>query len=398
MTAMEPKRVVLICILAWVAWLWPAWLGPAQPAADPPDFRQTIRSYSELLASVASDEEALALFSSSLGPALNLKDSLSVMTARPGMPSGRQSGRPPAEGVIAQDWLVREGRDAAVRLVAGLAALRISVAVKETADSGNQLAAKAELERAAKQKDWLKEKSAAPLLGRVLELGGSLIAIPATQAVQTEDSPGYASYAAYLDQTYPRLIGSDDAWLTLAEQEGGRGIHRRLAEYWKTPGTAQDDTFVSRYFNGRLRPVLTAHTIALALRMEADAEQQAREAWGRLRTWRDRMKELKGLHRLCGTWQWTIHNHQNHQDHKMVMVFPPPTGDNGSDSAGPARVVVLGDGVYLRWESPGGVQEDSLLFAGEGQRLEGTFVNSAGAWGSITGKRVQPCPTKNDER
>jgi hypothetical protein len=52
---------------------------------------------------------------------------------------------------------------------------------------------------------------------------------------------------------------------------------------------------------------------------------------------------------------------------------------------------VLGDVVYLRWEFPGVVQEDSLLFTGEGQRLEGSFVNSSGAWGSITGKRTAPC-------
>ena len=58
---------------------------------------------------------------------------------------------------------------------------------------------------------------------------------------------------------------------------------------------------------------------------------------------------------------------------------------------GPAEIVVLGDVVYLRWEAEGRVQEDSLLLSKEGQRLEGTFVNNAGGWGAITGKRTAAC-------
>ena len=55
------------------------------------------------------------------------------------------------------------------------------------------------------------------------------------------------------------------------------------------------------------------------------------------------------------------------------------------------KIVVLGDVVYLRWERDGKVQEDSLLFSKEGQRLEGTFVNSQGGWGSVSGKRTASC-------
>lgn len=80
----------------------------------------------------------------------------------------------------------------------------------------------------------------------------------------------------------------------------------------------------------------------------------------------------------------------------MMMRFdlplPPPTQQpDPAQAMKPAKIVVLGEGVYLRWESAGGYQEDSLLFTGEGQRLEGSFMNSAGAWGSITGKRVAAC-------
>jgi hypothetical protein len=133
-----------------------------------------------------------------------------------------------------------------------------------------------------------------------------------------------------------------------------------------------------------------AQVTASAIRAEVTAEQHARTHWISLKAWPDKVRETKGLARLCGTWQWTIHNHQHHQDQKVAMVFPPP--DAGSfTGARPAKTVVLGDTIYLRWEFPGVVQEDSLLFTGEGQRLEGSFVNSSGAWGSITGKRTAAC-------
>ena len=43
-----------------------------------------------------------------------------------------------------------------------------------------------------------------------------------------------------------------------------------------------------------------------------------------------------------------------------------------------------------KWKGAGG---QSLLLK-EGQRLEGTFVNNAGGWGSITGKRTAACENK----
>jgi len=77
----------------------------------------------------------------------------------------------------------------------------------------------------------------------------------------------------------------------------------------------------------------------------------------------------------------------------MIVTFSPPDSPLASEPR-PAKLVVLADGVYLRWEFQGGYQEDSLLFTGEGQRLEGSFVNSAGAWGSITGKRMTRCTSE----
>jgi hypothetical protein len=55
------------------------------------------------------------------------------------------------------------------------------------------------------------------------------------------------------------------------------------------------------------------------------------------------------------------------------------------------ETIVLGDNVYLRWDFDGRVQEDSLQFNKEGQRLEGNFVNSQGGWGSISVKKTADC-------
>lgn len=122
-----------------------------------------------------------------------------------------------------------------------------------------------------------------------------------------------------------------------------------------------------------------------------EAGRQAMEEWWRLKTWKDRVRGTRGQSRLCGTWQWVIHNHQrHHEEQKLSLIFPPP-GNDGAPLPGLSEIVVLGDVVYLRWERDGKVQEDSLLFSKEGQRLEGTFVNSQGGWGSVSGKRTASC-------
>lgn len=125
-----------------------------------------------------------------------------------------------------------------------------------------------------------------------------------------------------------------------------------------------------------------------AAHIEAWAIDAVHREWFRIYNWKDQVRQQRGLGRLCGTWQWSIHNHQNHREEKTAVIFAPL----GTVSAtSPAEIIVLGDSVYLRWETRAGVQEDSLLFSGEGQRLEGTFVNTAGGWGSITGKRTATC-------
>src|SRR6185295_16957654 len=120
-----------------------------------------------------------------------------------------------------------------------------------------------------------------------------------------------------------------------------------------------------------------------AIRLEVDAMQATYREWDRIRNWNGRVRELRGQARLCGTWQWIIHNHQkNHHEQRLLLLFPP-AGQTQATLPGLVETIVLGENVYLRWEIDGRVQEDSLQFNREGQRLEGTFVNSQGGWGSI---------------
>jgi len=105
----------------------------------------------------------------------------------------------------------------------------------------------------------------------------------------------------------------------------------------------------------------------------------------------DQLKSQQSAMRLCGSWEWTIHNHKNHLERKTAVVLLPPGAQAPPNLPQPAKMVVMGDAVYLRWEFPGGYQEDSLLLAKEDRRLEGTFKNTAGDWGAITAKRVSVC-------
>jgi hypothetical protein len=183
-----------------------------------------------------------------------------------------------------------------------------------------------------------------------------------------------------------RLYGSPQtrAWL---DQQG--------KSFWNDSLNQLSDMVGSSEWGKGIQGEATASTILTTLekaaRLELDAMQASYQEWDRIRSWKDRVRGLRGQARLCGTWQWIIHNHQQlHQEQKLILLFPP-AGNTKATLLGLAETIVLGENVYLRWEVDGRVQEDSLQFSKEGQRLEGTFVNSEGGWGSISGKRTAGC-------
>jgi len=121
-----------------------------------------------------------------------------------------------------------------------------------------------------------------------------------------------------------------------------------------------------------------------------EASQKATAAWWDIYGWKDRIRQAKGRARLCGTWQWIIHNHQLHGEQKSTIMFPPP-GQVSAQAATPTEIIILGDAIYLRWEHNGQIQEDSLLFIKDDNKIEGSFMNNTGGWGPITAKRTAPC-------
>lgn len=121
-----------------------------------------------------------------------------------------------------------------------------------------------------------------------------------------------------------------------------------------------------------------------------ESSQRATAAWWDMYGWKARIRQAKGQARLCGTWQWIIHNHQVHGEQKSTVIFPP-AGKVSANAAAPAETIVLGDAIYLRWEHNGHIQEDSLLFIKDDAKIEGSFVNNTGGWGPINGKRIAPC-------
>ncbi|MGC3973746.1 MAG: hypothetical protein QM771_05095 [Nitrospira sp.] len=146
------------------------------------------------------------------------------------------------------------------------------------------------------------------------------------------------SVAAESHEAMQRRIESQTAWLS-----DGTTLGPALARLQTLTATARTEE--------------TALLIGGAVaQIEAWAIDNVHREWFRIYNWKDQVRQQRGLVRLCGTWQWSIHNHQNHREEKTAVIFAPP----GSVSAtSPAEIIVLGDSVYLRWETRAGVQEDS---------------------------------------
>jgi hypothetical protein len=174
------------------------------------------------------------------------------------------------------------------------------------------------------------------------------------------------------------------AWLDQQTQASWHDSLHQLSDVVVSPEWAKNN-------QGESASTRSVAVLERAIRLEVDAMQASYREWDRLRNWNGRVRELRGQARLCGTWQWIIHNHQkNHQEQKFSLLFPP-AGQTQGNRPGLVETIVLGENVYLRWEIDGRIQEDSLQFNKEGQRLEGTFVNSQGGWGSISGKKTADC-------
>jgi hypothetical protein len=223
-----------------------------------------------------------------------------------------------------------------------------------------------------------KELGIAELSQSAHELMASLAAWQLADSIQrTSEETLSASMASVTPSTVQQ------AWMNANSRLPDMPELVRLLTEQSPPDLAQSESSTRR-----AALLLAAHRVAF------EAHQGALTAWWSLREWKDRVRQARGLARLCGTWQWTIHNHRQHQEQKTVIIFPP-AGQTPPNVPLPVETVILGDSVYLRWENGSYVQEDSLLLIREGlkeaTRIEGSFVNNTGGWGPITAKRTADC-------
>ena len=227
---------------------------------------------------------------------------------------------------------------------------------------------------------FAKELLVQDLTAEVHRLMGSLAAWHLASTIRE------AARDQQLDTVTELLSGSSHALVWLGQQ-GTMSWHdslKQLSDLVASPEWAKKN-------QGESASTLSITVLERAASLEVDAIQASYQEWDRIRNWKHRVRRLRGQSRLCGTWQWIVHNHQkNHQEQKLSLSFPP-AGNTQAALPGLIEMIVLGENVYLRWEVDGRVQEDSLQFSKEGQRLEGTFVNSQGGWGSISGKRTVGC-------
>lgn len=217
--------------------------------------------------------------------------------------------------------------------------------------------------------------------------------------------PDLPDVAAYFDRQQSQSAKNDiDSWEHIAQTEGASGILSRLKTYpgpspapassavsaHATEPTYQLHPLVILYLRERVLPSLEGRFWEEALFLKTKAQWELTQLWQDLSMTNEQRKKTKALQRLCGTWQWTLHNHQNHKDHKTVLTFPPPSEIEQMTPA-PAQIEIWGNTVYLEWKYAGGSQEDSLLLGNQDQLLEGTFTSSAGPYGNITGRKVRSC-------
>ena len=247
------------------------------------------------------------------------------------------------------------------------------------------------------QRQWLLSKASLEKLKYLLEFHDKLL----TRAQQESHAAFIQVDVSQFEKLYRQidLTANQQTWIDLFNNLEFNGILTRLEEYWlaqehqdslHASSVSLMETATEHYIESRLIPMFHAHLLTQAIQLEAQAYHVAWESWEHIQEWQKQRRIHLAKKRLCGTWKWMIHNHQNHGDHKSTMTFSPPDQSTPSQMQ-PTTILIHGDTVFLKWTFPQGVQEDSLLMSNHDTRLEGTFTNSLGPHGSISGKRLSPC-------
>ena len=246
------------------------------------------------------------------------------------------------------------------------------------------------------QQEWILSKPSLEIFNNLFQLQKKLSITRTTELLALPLEHDFIDFAAFHDQS--QTIPNSLSWMALLNNRGFEGIEAKLQEYWEQqrqqalPPTSNaiKQAYIQQYISSRLLPIFHTSLLTQALEIEAQAYDVAWKSWYQLEQWHQKEQTTRAIMRLCGKWKWIIHNHQNHGDHKTTMTFHTP-GSPKPSHVQPTTVLMNGDTVYLKWTFPQGIQEDSLLLSNHDSRLEGTFTNSLGPHGNISGQRLSPC-------
>ena len=249
------------------------------------------------------------------------------------------------------------------------------------------------------QQEWLISKPALMGLKSLLEFQQKLVASPLKTSEILLSENEYAQFTNFYESSHSTT--TNQSWINIFTDSGFSGIETKLQEYWvrETQPASQPisdvhkQAYTHKYIGSKILPLLHTHLLLQAVDVESKAQEVAWSSWYAIQQWEQQDQHNHALIRLCGTWKWIIHNHQNHGDHKSTMEFIPP-GQEASPQVQPSTILIHGDTVYLKWIFPQGIQEDSLLLSNHDTRLEGTFMNSLGPYGSISGQRISKCKNR----
>ncbi len=362
-------------------------LGPETLFAKEPDFEMFLHTPTPTITAVTSNSQAQAFVRATMGP---FTQATSHQQTR-----GRRYKKPTLPTPITQKM---------VNLAVGVATWHFSSEIETRLLRRPKRETSILHDTPNDHFTWVTKASPQPEFHRVFALAKTYHELVKTPEPAIVELPHYAHYAQYLHQQYSIWTGGNKGWLTIAAKAGAQGITQRLHEYWDTkaskesdfptPSVQNQESYAARFLHHYYLPLHQAYLQAALVKLQMGTEHRTRAIWNELRQWQTDQQKQRSLMRLCGTWQWLIHNHQTHSDHTSVMIYPPPSQYDRMDPK-PAKIHVQGDTVYIRWEFPRGIiQEESLLFSEKDRALSGTFVNNMGPNGSITGRRVKPCKEK----
>lgn len=357
-------------------------LAAPEMLPDPLKFLPTLSS--ELL-KIASTEEALQIF----------------LQSNPSLIS-QIGSRPTRQETPVRIQLPSHIQEAITQIMASLIALQTAQNVMTPpSESGSGRHPDTPTPSQPAQYQWMADTPIYKELAALIILKSALSSLRSAP-IPSMDGTGqhYRQFEQYVESQFSASAEGSGSLLLLLKEQGVQGLQNKLEDLRvsfqpspvdKQAAPADSKDFGERYIHSRLLPRLQAELHHHSIELQNQAYKILLTHGPVITSWQNEKETHATLARLCGSWLWTLHNHQNHQDHKMTVTFPAPGESAPPNQTIPNTVSIHGDTVYVEWVFSQGKQEDSLLLSNRDTIMEGTFKNSLGPYGSITGKRLSSC-------